>query len=164
MVGSRLTKDIITYLTKDPEWQLGPSFLQLFESEWSKKSVNDIGVQSRDNFIKIQKKTFIAILTRSQLKEENPIRVQNKVIISRRLPAAAVVQQLVDMRHFSSLKKLMGIISWIWRAAATIDRLVVCKDGTSRLLMCGGRVQTFKEDHRAVPLLPLQAWISTLLA
>ena len=46
----------------------------------------------------------------------------------------------------------------------TTDRLVVYKDGTSGLLMCGGRIQTFREDHGAVPLLPFQAWISTLLA
>ncbi|XP_063074175.1 uncharacterized protein LOC134464728 [Engraulis encrasicolus] len=30
--------------------------------------------------------------------------------------------------------------------------------------MCGGRIQAFKEDHKAVPLLPYQAWVSTLLA
>nr|XP_043874461.1 uncharacterized protein LOC122764226 [Solea senegalensis] len=46
----------------------------------------------------------------------------------------------------------------------TTDRLVVYKDQASGLLMCGGRIQTFKEDDRAVPLLPFQAWISTLLA
>ena len=41
---------------------------------------------------------------------------------------------------------------------------LVFKDQTSGLLMCGGRIQTFRDDHRAVPLLPFQAWISTLLA
>ena len=30
--------------------------------------------------------------------------------------------------------------------------------------MCGGRIQTFREDHGAVPLLLFQAWISTRLA
>lgn len=46
----------------------------------------------------------------------------------------------------------------------TTDRLVVYKDQTSGLLMYGGRIQTFREDCGAVPLLPFQAWISTLLA
>lgn len=46
----------------------------------------------------------------------------------------------------------------------TTDRLVVYKDQKSGLLMCGGRIQTFREDRGAVPLLPFQAWISTLLA
>ena len=46
----------------------------------------------------------------------------------------------------------------------TIDRLVIYKDQTSGLLMCGGRIRTYNEDHRAVPLLHFQAWISTLLA
>lgn len=210
--GSANIADIITrgagpaYLTEDSEWQLGPSFLQLPEIEWPKKSANDVAVQARDNVIKIQKKTFVAVLTRSQLKEE-----KSKLIISRRPPAAAVAQQLVDVSHFSSLRKLIGVVAWIWRAAkkflhfnvtdkekweavpssgvitvgeredvfrdlclaaqegvqfpsTTTDRLVVYKDETSGLLMCGGRVQTFKEDHRAVPLLPFQSWISTLLA
>lgn len=190
---------------------MGPNFLQLSESEWPKKSANDVAVQARDNVIKIQKKTFVAALTRSQLKEQNPVRVQNKVIIPRRPPAAAIIQQLVNIRRLSSLRKLIGIIAWFWRAAkkflhvkvtdkekweavpssgvitvderedvfrdlclatqegvqfptTTTDRLVVYKDGTSGLLMCGGRVQTFKEDRSAVPLLPFQAWISTLLA
>lgn len=215
--GSVNIADILTrgvspaYLTEDSEWQLGPSFLQLSESEWPTKSANDVAVQARENVVKIQKKTFVAVLTRSQLKEQNPMRVQEKVIISRRPPAAPVVQQLVDVRHFSSLRKLIGVVAWIWRAAkkflhvkvtdkekweavpssgvitvgeredvfrdlclaaqegvhfptTTTDRLVVYKDGTTGLLMCGGRIQTFKEDHEAVPLLPFQAWISTLLA
>ncbi|KAK7918663.1 hypothetical protein WMY93_009947 [Mugilogobius chulae] len=48
--------------------------------------------------------------------------------------------------------------------STTTDRLVVYRDQSSGLLVCGGRVQTFTEDQKAVPLLPFQAWISTLLA
>lgn len=48
--------------------------------------------------------------------------------------------------------------------STTTDRLVVYKDQISGLLVCGGRVQNFKEDLKAVPLLPFQTWISTLLA
>ena len=46
----------------------------------------------------------------------------------------------------------------------TTDRLVVFKDGASGLLVCGGRIQSFKEDGKSVPLLPYSAWVSTLLA
>lgn len=45
----------------------------------------------------------------------------------------------------------------------TIDRLVVCKEEGTGLLVCGGRVQAFKEDRVGVPLLPDSAWVSTLL-
>ncbi|XP_023810653.1 uncharacterized protein LOC105357885 [Oryzias latipes] len=48
--------------------------------------------------------------------------------------------------------------------STTTDRLVVYRDQSTGLLVCGGRIQTFKEDVKAVPLLPFQAWISTLLA
>ncbi len=46
----------------------------------------------------------------------------------------------------------------------TRDRLVIYKDPDSGLLVCGGRVQVFKEDQVSVPILPYNAWVSTLLA
>lgn len=46
----------------------------------------------------------------------------------------------------------------------TTDRLVIHKDQDSGLLVCGGRIQVFKEDHICVPILPYTSWISTLLA
>lgn len=46
----------------------------------------------------------------------------------------------------------------------TRDRLVVYKDPDSGLLVCGGRVQVFEEDQVSVPILPYNAWVSTLLA
>ncbi|KAK7889795.1 hypothetical protein WMY93_025355 [Mugilogobius chulae] len=45
----------------------------------------------------------------------------------------------------------------------TTDRLVVYRD-TTGLLVCGGRIQSFKKEGKAVPLLPYCAWVSTLLA
>lgn len=47
---------------------------------------------------------------------------------------------------------------------STLCRLAVYKDGESGLLMCGGRIQFFNEDKAAIPIIPLDAWISTLLA
>lgn len=46
----------------------------------------------------------------------------------------------------------------------TLSRLAVFKDVDSGLLVCGGRIQMFNEDETAVPVLPFEAWVSTLLA
>ncbi|KAM4521343.1 uncharacterized protein PAE49_002487, partial [Odontesthes bonariensis] len=46
----------------------------------------------------------------------------------------------------------------------TLSRLAVYKDVNTGLLLCGGRIQMFNEDETAVPVLPFEAWVSTLLA
>ncbi len=46
----------------------------------------------------------------------------------------------------------------------TLDRLVVQKEGKIGLLLCGGRIQRWNEDRVAVPLIPCQSWLATLLA
>ncbi|KAJ7983845.1 hypothetical protein DPEC_G00370660 [Dallia pectoralis] len=46
----------------------------------------------------------------------------------------------------------------------TLNRLAVYRDGVTGLLVCGGRFQIFNDDETAVPILPYEAWISTLLA
>lgn len=46
----------------------------------------------------------------------------------------------------------------------TLNRLVVFKDDNTGLLLCGGRVQPWSEDRTAVPLVPFQSWLGTLLA
>jgi len=46
----------------------------------------------------------------------------------------------------------------------TLNRLVVFKDVNTGLLLCGGRVQSWNKDKTAVPLLPFQSWLGTLLA
>ena len=60
-------------LTEESEWQSGPQFLQLPESEWPKKSAKDVAPQARDKITKIQKKTFVAALTQSQQKAHDPV-------------------------------------------------------------------------------------------
>ena len=47
---------------------------------------------------------------------------------------------------------------------ATLDRLVVQKVEKTGLLLCGGRIQCWDEDKVAVPLIPCQSWLATLLA
>ena len=46
----------------------------------------------------------------------------------------------------------------------TLDRLVVQKEEKTGLLLCGGRIQCWDEDRLAVPLIPCQSWLATLLA
>lgn len=46
----------------------------------------------------------------------------------------------------------------------TLNRLVVTRDINTGLLLCGGRVQSWNEDGTAVPLIPFQSWLGTLLA
>lgn len=42
--------------------------------------------------------------------------------------------------------------------------MVVHKDGRTGILLCGGRIQSWKEDGTAVPLIPFHSWLATLLA
>ncbi|CAI5671305.1 unnamed protein product [Oreochromis niloticus] len=211
--GSANIADILTRgaspnaLTEDSKWQSGPKFLQLSGDEWLKKSAGEVAAQAREKVTKLQKKAFVAALTRIHTNA-----AQDSVHVESRRPLAGVAtQQVIDERRFSNLRRLIGTVAWVWRVAkkfmrsktrdqekwevvpssgvltvnerrdafrdlclaaqegvnfpsTTTDRLVVYRDQTSGLLVCGGRIQTFKEDRRAVPLLPFQAWLSTLLA
>lgn len=44
-----------------------------------------------------------------------------------------------------------------------LDRLVVQREPTIGLLVCGGRVQCLDEDKVVVPLIPFQSWLASLL-
>lgn len=57
-------------LTEDSEWQKGPGFLYLTESEWPKRFARDVAAAARGNLERIQKKSFVAALNRTYLKEE----------------------------------------------------------------------------------------------
>ena len=83
-------------------------------------------------------------------------------------------RQYIHLVSSHQMKEEMSSRTYAWQHKRVYtfqtQRLTDCfvrlvfKDQTPGLLMCGGRIQTFREDHRAVPLLPFQAWISTLLA
>lgn len=45
-----------------------------------------------------------------------------------------------------------------------LNRLVVHKDESTGILLCGGRIQSWKEDGTAVPLIPFRSWLATLLS
>lgn len=198
-------------LDERSEWQMGPEFLSLPESEWPVKSAKDVAAEARENIVRIQKKAFVAALTRAEAKKEpkkDPLLPQ---INTHRPAAGAIATKLLDVERFSNLTRLVKSLALIWRAAkkflsikargrskweavqsagfitvaeredafrdlclaaqegvsfptSTIDRLVVYKDGATGLMMCGGRVQYFKEDCTAVPLIPFDSWLGTLLA
>lgn len=157
--------------------------------------------------MRIQKKAFVAAITKKELGVSLGLTLPDQ----HRPPAGSAIRSIICVERFSSLRRLIKVVSLVWRAAkkflrnkapralkweavpssgvvtvrerenafrdlclaaqegetfqsTTMDRLVVFRDGASGLLLCGGRIQYFKEDHAAVPLLPFRSWIGTLLA
>ena len=213
--GSQNIADVITRggspqdLDEDSEWQNGSKFLGLPLNEWPMKSAKELAATARERINNLQKKAFVAVLTRAKANKQDQSQVQAE---QRRPPSERSIQYMVDVKRFSVLAQLVKTVAWIWRAAkkfigqnkaksspkweavssagvisvkeredalrdiwlaaqegvtfpsTTTDRLVVYKDQDSGLLVCGGRVQIFKEDQVGVPLLPYSAWVSTLLA
>ena len=231
-------------LGEDTAWQNGPSFLRLPLEEWPIKSAKDVVADARDSINKLQRKAFSAVVTRAQGKKglgavpqvnpkigepvaKNCADLSHPVLhsdtseesdetLQGRVPTGSVAKNLLDVKKFSRLSRLVGVIAWVQRAAyrwldlkrqatkqakweakssneepraldvedrkyafrdlclaaqedvtfpdTTLNRLVVFKDKESGLLVCGGRIQSFSEDKTAVPVLPYEAWISTLLA
>lgn len=199
-------------LDNDSEWQSGPKFISQPVNEWPIRSAKDVAAAARENLTKIQKKAFVAALTRAQLKKQEPVENQSSTRMEpSRPPGGITVQKLIDVKRFSNLTRPIKTVALVWRAAkkflrvktmdklkweavssvgiitlqerrdafrdlclavqegvtfsnTTMDRRVVYRDMATGLLVCGGRVQAFQEDLKAVPLVPFDAWISTLLA
>lgn len=198
-------------LSEGTEWQLGPKFLGLPEGEWPVKSAKDVAGEAREQIVCIQKKAFVAALTRAGGTADPRAEPTSGPADLHRPPATATVTSLADIQRFSSLARLEKAVALVWRAAkkflrgrteerpkweaipaagtitaaeredafldlclaaqggatfsnTTTDRLVVYRDKATGLLLCGGRIQHFKEDGLAVPLLPFDTWLGTLLA
>lgn len=198
-------------LDEGTEWQLGPKFLSLPENEWPVKSAKDVAVEARENLTRIQKKAFVAALTRARAKKEPKQDPTLTFTDLRRPPAGAAAASLLHIERFSNLTHLIKSLALVWRAArkflsvkatgrskweavpltgivtvaeredafrdlclaaqervvfpsTTTDRLVVYRDEANGLLLCGGRIQYFREDCVTVPLLPFDTWLGTLLA
>ncbi|KAJ8011820.1 hypothetical protein DPEC_G00062230 [Dallia pectoralis] len=216
-------------LKENSTWQNGPEFLKWPVEEWPIKSAGEVAGAVRESVNKLQRKAFSGALTRAQEKrsqqkgelqgnQESPksehqegIPGVNPTLLIRKKPSGWV-KDLVEVRRFSSLYKLMRVVAWVCLAAkqwlkyrgpkqskwevrspkravltveehedamkglflaaqegtgfsdTTLSRLAVYKDVNSGLLVCGGRIQAFQDDKTAVPVLPFDAWVSTLLA
>ena len=84
--------------------------------EWPIKSAKEIATAARESINKLQKKAFVAALTRAQAM--GPGRKGDHVQVDQqRPPAGSSIQSLVDIKRFSSLTRLVKTIAWIWRAA-----------------------------------------------
>ena len=200
--------------------------------EWPKKSAGEVAAHARESVNRLQRKAFSAGMTRAQEKisqasapqkdlkneSEEKSKAADPALLAGRPPRRWKIKNLLEVRNYSSLSKLVRIIAWIWRAAkkwiemksqsrtqeakhkvslkekakqtvltvreredalrdlfgeaqegvafpdTTLSRLAVYRDVDSELLVCGGRIQLFDEDKTAVPVLPCEAWVSTLLA
>ncbi|RXN38928.1 gag-pol fusion poly [Labeo rohita] len=239
--GRRNIADILTRgatpeeLNEGLEWQQGPEFLKLPKTDWPMKTASEITSSAAENVVKLQRKAFSAVITRSQSKERTgPIGPDIKAdlklkgvngsptsptditsgaisVVDRQRSSWAIgLVRLVEPQHFSSLSKLCGSIAWTQRAIeiwlrrrqapdslkweanssilsteeraqafrnlvlaaqnvsqfldSTLDRLVVYRDENTGILLCGGRIQSWREDGTAVPLIPLHSWLATLIS
>ncbi|XP_034071084.1 uncharacterized protein LOC117545423 [Gymnodraco acuticeps] len=98
-------------LDKNSEWQNGPKFLNLPANEWP------IKFTAREGINRLQKKAFVAALTRAKAEKQEPPQKQNPIQTERRPPAGSAVQNLVDVKQFNVLSRLVKTVAWIWRAA-----------------------------------------------
>ncbi|KAK7933354.1 hypothetical protein WMY93_004250 [Mugilogobius chulae] len=85
----------------DSEWQNGPKFLHLPETEWPVKSAKEVAAAARENVIKLQKKAFAAILTRASAKQKPDLKKNEAQEELHRPPAGTTLKELVDVKRFS---------------------------------------------------------------
>ncbi|KAK9521449.1 hypothetical protein VZT92_021254 [Zoarces viviparus] len=91
------------------------------KNEWPIKSAKELATAARESINKLQKKAFVAALTRAKAKKGKPKQNQNRAQTEpRRPPAGSAIRGLVDVKRFSSLARLVKTIAWIWRAAKTV--------------------------------------------
>ncbi|KAI3359231.1 hypothetical protein L3Q82_002750 [Scortum barcoo] len=149
--GDLNVADIITRgatpadLQENSVWQNGPEFLKQPVKEWPKKSAKEVTAYAKEGIDRLQRKSFSAALTRSQVKKNrgdvpsgaaipsSPVvtvkdEKDHDVVQSspegnkpkspvRRPPAGSAVRRLIDIKKYSSLSKLIRVIAWVWRAA-----------------------------------------------
>lgn len=77
--GSHNVADIITRgasprdLDEESEWRNGPGFLQLPVDEWPIKSARHLVADAKESVSKLQRKTFVAALTRAKAKAKDSL-------------------------------------------------------------------------------------------
>ncbi|CAI5678593.1 unnamed protein product [Oreochromis niloticus] len=177
--GAQNIADVVTRgasprdLDEDSKWQNGPRFLSLPVSEWPVRSAKELAATAKENVNKLQRKAFVAALTRAKIRgqeeKQSWAEAQGE---QRRPPAGDPKWEAVPLAGVISVKEREDALRDIFLAAqnsavfpsTATDRLVVYKDPGSGLFVCGGRVQAFKKDQISVPILAYDAWVSTLLA
>ena len=117
-------------------WQNGPDLLKWPVDKWPKKSAGEVAANARESVNKLQRKAFTAVVTRAQAKivqkKENPQTLQESLRseipeertasnpsppLPKRKPAGWVIKNLLEVRNFSRLSKLVKVIGWVGRAA-----------------------------------------------
>ncbi|KAM9764604.1 uncharacterized protein ACNS7B_019486 [Menidia menidia] len=112
-------------------WQNGPEFLRWPVEEWPKMSAGEVAAHARESVNKLQRKAFIAAVTRSQLRGEQHLPTTqasikdpkmketktNPTIGPEKTPADSQLKGLVEVRKFSNLHKLVNVVAWVQRAA-----------------------------------------------
>lgn len=132
--GSRNIADIISRraspkdLDGGSDWQAGPKFLSTPESKWPIKSAKDVAVEARENVIRLQKKAFVAALTRAGAKKELSQDLAQIPTDLHRLPGKNIVVNLVDVKRISRLSGLMRTLGLVWRAAKKFLRAKAMED------------------------------------
>lgn len=99
---------------EDSEWQKGPRFLRLPVEEWSITSAKELAAAARDSITKLQKKPFVAALTRAKARKQyvkQALRQEVTQTEQSRSPAGSAVQTLVDVRRFSTLCQLVETVA-----------------------------------------------------
>lgn len=120
-------------LYEDSTWQNGPEFLKWPVEEWPIKSAGEVAANARESVNKLQRKAFPSALTRAQARSQQKEDLQatqqrsksetqeekpalNPTLLLRKKPSGWV-EDLVEIRRFSNLSKLVRIIAWVCRAA-----------------------------------------------
>ncbi|XP_073797048.1 uncharacterized protein [Danio rerio] len=125
-------------LAEESEWQEGPQFLRYSVEEWPKKSAAEVAADAKENVNRLQRKTFSAVLTRSQTKRDlaeagkgipevsilgDSINVVSdsgengkRPNLPKGTPRDLIIKKLVDEEKYSNLTKLVRVIGWVWRA------------------------------------------------
>lgn len=104
-------------LDEGTDWQLGPKFLSLAESEWPVKSAKDVSAEARENLTRIQKKAFVAALTRAGATKEPKQESISTSVDLHRPPPGVVATSLLDIKRFSRLTGLIRSLTLVWRAS-----------------------------------------------
>lgn len=111
-------------------WQNGPEFLKWPREKWPIKSNGEVAAHARESVNKLQRKAFSGALTRAQArrsKQKNDLRgtqespksetqegipVVYPTLLLGRKPTGWV-KDLVEVRRFSSLPKLVRVVAWV---------------------------------------------------